>query len=194
MLSGLKDRLLTPHSLDVYIAENKYSFNELAEQSGMDRQLAEQELANAERKIAGLMTSIEDGLHTPCMKGKLSDLERIREEQCGIRVALGVLPTPVLPNDLPAQFQQQIADLVSGLNQAEVLPAAMETLWCLITSAWMKPDLFPEAPSFTTRVCGSGFHSLRSRFGQARQARSRQIAQASGALLRVFGCRAMSAV
>ena len=58
----------------------------------------------------------------------------------------------------------------------------------------VEDDLPPEAPSFITRVCGSGFHSLRFRFGQARRARSPQIAQASGALLRVFDFRAMSAV
>ena len=32
-------------------------------------------------------------------------------------------------------------------------------------------DLLPEAPSFITRVCGSGFHIRRRRFGQARRAR-----------------------
>ena len=55
-------------------------------------------------------------------------------------------------------------------------------------------DLPPDGPSFITRVCGSGFHIPRFRFGQARRARSPQIAQASGALLRAFDCRAMSAV
>lgn len=54
-------------------------------------------------------------------------------------------------------------------------------------------DLPPEAPSLITRVCGFGLYSLRRRFGQARRARSPQIAQASDALLRVFGWRAMSA-
>jgi integrase len=54
-------------------------------------------------------------------------------------------------------------------------------------------DLPPEAPSFITRVCGSGFHSLRFWFGQARRARSPHFAQATGALLRGVGCRAMSA-
>ncbi|MHA3916659.1 hypothetical protein, partial [Halovulum sp. GXIMD14793] len=39
-------------------------------------------------------------------------------------------------------------------------------------------DLPPEAPSFITRVCGSGFHIRWFRFGQARRARSPQIAQA----------------
>ena len=54
-------------------------------------------------------------------------------------------------------------------------------------------DLPPAVPSFMTRVCGFGFGSLVGRFGQARRARSPQIAQASGALLRVSGSRATSA-
>ena len=55
-------------------------------------------------------------------------------------------------------------------------------------------DLPPEAPSFITRVCGFGFHILRRQFEQARRVRSPQIAQALGALQRVFGCPEMSAV
>ncbi len=42
-------------------------------------------------------------------------------------------------------------------------------------------DLPPKAPSFITRVCGFGFHSLRFRLGQARRARSPHSAQAPGA-------------
>ena len=55
-------------------------------------------------------------------------------------------------------------------------------------------DLPPEAPSFITRVCGCGFHIPCFRFGQARCARSLQIAQALDALQRVFGSPVMSAV
>ena len=58
----------------------------------------------------------------------------------------------------------------------------------------IQPDLPPEAPSFITRVCGFGFHILRRQFEQARRMRSPQIAQALGALQRVFGCPEMSAV
>ena len=54
-------------------------------------------------------------------------------------------------------------------------------------------DLPPEASSFITRVCGFGFH-IRRQLGQARRARSRQVAQAIEALGRVFGCPEMSAV
>ena len=55
-------------------------------------------------------------------------------------------------------------------------------------------DLPPEAPSFITRVCGFGFHILHRQFGQARRARSPQIAPALGALLQAFGSPAMNAV
>lgn len=59
---------------------------------------------------------------------------------------------------------------------------------------FLSNDLPPEAPSFITRVCGFGFHILRRQFEQARRVRSPQIAQALGALQRVFGCPEMSAV
>jgi hypothetical protein len=55
-------------------------------------------------------------------------------------------------------------------------------------------DLPPEAPSFITRVCGFGFHILHRQFGQARRARSPQVAQALGVLQLAFCSRVMSAV
>ena len=55
-------------------------------------------------------------------------------------------------------------------------------------------DLPPEAPSFITRVCGFGFRILRRQLGQARRARSLQIAQALDAHQRAFGSPAMNAV
>ena len=54
-------------------------------------------------------------------------------------------------------------------------------------------DLPPKAPSFITRVCGFGFHIPRFHFGQARRARSLQIAQALYALAGVFCSPAKSA-
>lgn len=61
------------------------------------------------------------------------------------------------------------------------------------TRSRVPSDLPPEAPSFITRVCGSGFHILRFGFGQARRERSPQIAQAPGARRTGFCCRGTSA-
>ena len=55
-------------------------------------------------------------------------------------------------------------------------------------------DLPPLGPSFITRVCGFEIGSRVGRSGQARRARSPQIAQASGALRAVSGSRARNAV
>ncbi len=56
----------------------------------------------------------------------------------------------------------------------------------------MEADLPPMGPSIITRVCGFEICSRVCRSGQARRARSPQIAQALGALQRVFCCPAMS--
>lgn len=68
-----------------------------------------------------------------------------------------------------------------------------ETVQEIAAKHQLHRDLPPAAPSVIARVCGSGFHMLRFRFGQARRARSPHLAQSSGALLRAFDFRAMSA-
>lgn len=88
------------------------------------------------------------------------------------------------------------------VGEAGIRGAVFENLWItrtllimqILPSCRILFDLFPEAPSFIMGVCGAGFHMGRRHFGQARRARSLQIAQASGALPRVCGSRAMSAV
>jgi hypothetical protein len=74
-----------------------------------------------------------------------------------------------------------------------VTEKGVERRLAAIMSADVAGDLPPAAPSFMMRVCGSEFHILRFRFGQARRARSPQIAQALCALGPVFGCLEMSA-
>ena len=78
------------------------------------------------------------------------------------------------------------------LNQLS--SGTINTRYQIVLARYSQLDLPPEAPSFITRVCGFGFHILRRQFEQARRVRSPQIAQALGALQRVFGCPEMSAV
>ncbi len=64
----------------------------------------------------------------------------------------------------------------------------------VIAERGMPNDLPPVGPSFITRVCRLNFDSRVRRPGQARRARSPQIAQALGALAVASGSPAMSAV
>lgn len=63
----------------------------------------------------------------------------------------------------------------------------------LDVQALVRADLPPLGPSFITRVCGFEIGSRVGRSGQARRARSPQIAQASGALRAASGSRARNA-
>ena len=101
-------------------------------------------------------------------------------------------------SSIPSAWQRQ-----KSPRRSAVSATVTTTLWPKRSTACSRQksftdvahgaDLPPEAPSFIMRVCGFGFHILRRQFGQARRAWSPQIAQASGALLRVSGFLAMSA-
>ncbi|MHA3916719.1 DUF1194 domain-containing protein, partial [Halovulum sp. GXIMD14793] len=75
----------------------------------------------------------------------------------------------------PACAQHTIDLSGDGKSNDGVRP---ERIYDLLDWGDITVDLPPEAPSFITRVCGSGFHIRWFRFGQARRARSPQIAQA----------------
>ncbi len=97
-----------------------------------------------------------------------------------------------------AEGQTAIANSENELS-AEIIAmkirlASIEAMPAIIAEMVKPADLPPEAPSFIMRVCGFGFHIRRFRFGQARRARSPQIAQAHDALQQVFDCPEMSAV
>ena len=75
--------------------------------------------------------------------------------------------------------------------QPKEIPWYVENALVALKEAGVNTDLPPGRPSFITRVLG--VDSGRFRVGQARLARNNQVAQAPGALLRVFGCPARNA-
>ena len=106
-------------------------------------------------------------------------------ERDGLDAASSVIFAPTLP-DASTKIARGSDRIVTGDHPcAHGFPR-----FSILTGS----DLPPKAPSFITRVCGSEFRILRRLVGQACRARSPQVAQASGTPLRVFDCRATSAV
>jgi hypothetical protein len=101
----------------------------------------------------------------------------------------------MISNLIVDQTLNNPAAIITALMRAGVEGVNIMAAQGEISAAFaaVRTDLPPEAPSFITRVCGLEFHILRRQFGQARRARSPQIAQALDALLPVFGSQAMSA-
>ena len=79
VLSGLKDRLMEPE----LVAEFVRGFQEDMERERKERRKDEAQrtkrLADIDRKIAGIMRAIEDGLYEPTMKARLNELRTERE-------------------------------------------------------------------------------------------------------------------
>src|SRR6185503_877481 len=78
VLSGLKERLLAPE----LFAEFAKSYHDevtasLREQSA-SRDQAMRALADCEKRIAGVVKAIEDGLYSPALKARMAELESER--------------------------------------------------------------------------------------------------------------------
>ena len=84
-------------------------------------------------------------------------------------------------------------DLFVTAGQVSDYIGARALLGGLPNVKWLPGDLPPFGPSFITRVCGFDLDNHGFRFGQARRARSPQIAQALGALAVASGFRATNA-
>ena len=92
--------------------------------------------------------------------------------------------------ELEKLSNDQSAPTTGALGQAPDISHVPVKIRKFLCSRGIWGDLPPGRPSFITRVLG--VDSCRFGLGQARRARSPQVAQALGALQRVFCCPAMS--
>lgn len=75
VLGGLKDRLMHPDLVAVFVEEYLRAWNEAQAGQAAARTKAERDLAQVERKIAGILSAIEDGLYEPSMKARMEELK-----------------------------------------------------------------------------------------------------------------------
>lgn len=80
VLGGLRDRLMHPELIAAFVEAYRLAFNEAAGRRSSDHDAARTALAQAEAKIAGLLTAIEDGMYYPSMKAKMEALEGRKAE------------------------------------------------------------------------------------------------------------------
>ncbi|MDB6455203.1 recombinase family protein, partial [Falsirhodobacter sp. 20TX0035] len=71
VLGGLKERLLHPELIVAFVEEFRRAFNAAAGHRRAERAKAERDLAQIDRKIAGILSAIEDGMYHPSMKAKM---------------------------------------------------------------------------------------------------------------------------
>ncbi|MDF2811872.1 MAG: recombinase [Microvirga sp.] len=96
-------------------------------------------LSVVERKIAGILRAIEDGMYQPAMKVRLSELEA---EKASLTARQG--PAPVMqkvsihPN-LASVYQRKVEELESLLTDMDCRDEAIETIRSMIESITLTP-------------------------------------------------------
>ena len=140
VLTGLREALLHPELIAAFVEEYRRAFNETAADANAERDKAKRDLAKAEKKIAGILAAIEDGMYHPSMKEKMAALEA---EKAALTARLAEQPEPPalrLHPRLSDLYRKKIADLAEALNQPELKTQATELLRGLISEVRMVPE------------------------------------------------------
>lgn len=96
------------------------------------------ELGQVERKIANLMTAIEDGLYQPSMKARLGELEGRKAELSSALADQQEEPV-ILHPALPDLYRRKVAGLIKTLNQPDLRAEAVKILRGLIDEVRATP-------------------------------------------------------
>ncbi len=146
VLDGLREALLHPDLITTFVEEYRRAFNAAAADAGAGREKASRDLAKAEKKIAGILTAIEDGMYHPSMKETMAALEKDKAELTAFLADRPEPPALRLHPRLSDLYREKIASLAEALNQPDMKPQATELLRGLISEVRMVPDR--AAPGF----------------------------------------------
>ena len=139
VLDGLKDRLLAPDLVATFMAAMQDELKTLRSNRQAEQAQRGRKLADIERKIAGIMRAIEDGLYDSAMKERIFMLKSERDALLAIPEQSAEEELVILAHpNLPALYRrkvQQLEQVLEGPDRDE----AME----LIRSMIERVDLHP---------------------------------------------------
>jgi site-specific DNA recombinase len=141
ILSGLKERLLTPDLVAEFIRAFEEELATLQRESADTGRRLERELAQVGRKLDGVVRAIEDGAWNDTLRQRLNDLEA-RKAELTTKLAQAVNPTPTVrlhPNAAEI-YRAKVASLEESLNAPNIRLEASEALRSLISRIVLTPD------------------------------------------------------
>jgi site-specific DNA recombinase len=146
VLDGLREKLLHPELIAVFVEEYRKAFNAAAGDRSTEQDNARRELKQIEKKIAGILQAIEDGMYHPSMKAKMADLEARKTRLITFLEDSPEPPALRLHPRLSDLYREKIANLSAALNQPGLKLEATQILRGLISEIRMVPDR--AAPGF----------------------------------------------
>ena len=139
VLLGLKERLLAPDLVAAFMAAAQEELTSIRRARQAELAQRNRKLLDAERKIAGIMRAIEDGLYEPSMKERLEILKTERDalQENPDQAAEKDLVILSHPN-LPALYRkkvEQLEQVLDGPDRTE----AMELIRSMIERVELMP-------------------------------------------------------
>ena len=140
VLTGLRESLLHPKLISSFIEEYRLVFNAAAAGADADRDQARSKMAQIDKKIAGIMAAIEDGMYQPSMKTRMQELESEKQALSRLLETTPEPPALRLHPSLSDLYRTKIRNLASALQDPSLKMEATEALRGLVSEVRMVPD------------------------------------------------------
>lgn len=198
VLGGLKDKLFAPELVAEFVRSFQEELN-AKRRTAMQRQdELRRELDGIERKMAGVLKAIEDGMYSSVLKERMRELETRKAELATALVAQPE-PSPVkLHPNLSELYRRKVGELEIALNDESIKAEASDLLRSLIDKVVLTPTV--DAPNGLTAelhgdlaailsVCNSGERKAKLPSGVALGSQLSVVAGARNQLCRTAICR-----
>ena len=138
VLGGLKQKLLAPELVREFIR----AFQEEVNRSNTEREVQvradRQQLDSIKRKIAGIVTAIEEGDYSRALGDRLADLEK-QQDLLQVRLSEAPPSTVRLHPRLAEVYAEKIQQLEKALNDPAIRAEASDVLRSLIDRIELRP-------------------------------------------------------
>ena len=140
VLDGLKDRMMAPELISAFVDEFNTEIRRLAGDREAEHAAAQRALAEADRKISGILKAIEDGAYHPSLKERLALLEREKSSAAARLAAAQSKPVLRLHPNLPALYRKKVQQLAAALSKPDIAVEAGEIIRGLIDRIVLTPS------------------------------------------------------
>jgi hypothetical protein len=144
VLGGLRDKLMAPELVAKFIRAYQEEVNAAAKMAASRGEELKREAEAVDRKIAGILAAIEDGMYTPALKERMKALEA-RKAEIEVEMARAEPPSVVRLHPNAAEvYRRKVAELELALNDDSIKAEAADVLRSLIDRVVLTP--VAEAP------------------------------------------------
>ena len=140
VLVGLKEKLLAPELVENFVASFQEQLRMERVQRAKAKNRLDRDLAEVERKVAGIMSAIEDGLYEPGMKPRLAAIKEEKNRLLAQAADIPDLEVNVLTHPRLAEvYRRKVAILESLLEGTDHRPA-VELIRSMIEGVILTPN------------------------------------------------------